>query len=65
MKAKYAQQIRIGIMARCLPYHYVAGFLDIDRKKLAELKKEYYLNAHLPLVHKAYVRTKRWVSVRD
>lgn len=68
IRAKHARLIRIGIMAKCLPYKaniepdpVFGGYYEIlDLTKLDKFHRDFVMNNNIPLVQKAYERTEKW-----
>ena len=66
MRAKYAKQIRIGIMFMCTPIFRDNPEDDYDRldiARLSQIQYDYFFNGS-PLAEQARFRTKPWTSVR-
>lgn len=72
MKAKYARLIRIGIMAKCIPYKtnkepdptFGGYFTVLDFNRLWDIQYDWTMNRENPLVRKAFDRTSQWTSER-
>ncbi len=72
MRAHHAKMIRIGIMAKCLPYKtnkepdpvFGGYFTMLDFARHRQLQQDYFMHNTNPLVQRAYERTEVWTSTR-
>ena len=72
IKARHACLIRIGIMARCLPYKtnkepdpvFGGYFTILDLTRLQSIQDDWAMHNNNQLTQRAYERTKPWISTR-